>query len=351
MPAPPAAPPRIRSAALAGLLFLGLVFSLRLAEDFLLPVVLAVLLSFALAPPVRALRRIRLPAPLAAGLVLAAVLGALGFGVYQLAQPAADWMARAPQEIRRLERALRPLTLPVEKVQRATEQVERIAGGAADEGAVALKDSNLGWRVLVRTGSFLGTLAAVVMLLYFLLASGELFLRKLIRVLPNHAARADAVQIAGRVEAEISKYLFTVSLINVGLGAVLAGAFMLVGLPNPLLWGALAAGLAFIPYLGHLMGMAVVAAATLVTMGDADRALVAVAIYAVVAFLEGNVVTPMLMGKRMVLNPVAVFAGLLFWTWVWGVPGAFLAVPILATIKILSDHLPPWGALGEFLGR
>jgi predicted PurR-regulated permease PerM len=236
-------------------------------------------------------------------------------------------------------------------VQQATEQVERIAGVGGGEDAVTVKDNNLGWRLVVRTGSFLGTLAAVVMLLYFLLASGDFFLRKLIRVLPSHDARVNAVEIARRVEGEVSKYLFMVSVINVGLGLVLAAAFALLGLPNPLLWGALATSVAFIPYLGHWLGIAAVGAAGLLTLGDTGKTLAAVGIYILAAFLEGNVVSPMLMGRRMVLNPVAVFIGLLFGTWLWGVPGAFLAVPILATLKILSDHLPPWSGLGEFLGR
>ena len=349
--AAPSAEPASRSPALLLVGLVAVVAGLKLAEDFFLPVVLAVLMSFVLAPLVRTLRRAYLPYPLAAGVVLVTVLGSLGFGLFQLAQPAADWMARAPRELKRLESALRPLVAPVEKVQQATEQVERIAGVGVEEDAVTLKEGNLGWKLVVRTGSFLGTLAAVVMLLYFLLASGDLFLRKLMRVLPSHEAKANAVEIAREVEADISKYLFMVTLINICLGAVLAVVFAAIGLPNPLLWGTVATSVAFIPYIGHWFGIAAVGAATLLTLQSPGKTLAAVGIYALVAFLEGNVVSPMLMGRRMVLNPVAVFAGLLFFTWLWGVPGAFLAVPVLATLKILSDHLPRWGTLGEFLGR
>jgi predicted PurR-regulated permease PerM len=349
--AAPSAEPAPRSPALLLVGVVAVVAALKLAEDFFLPAVLAMLMSFVLAPLVRVLRRARLPAPLAAGVVLVTVLGGLGFGFFQLAQPAADWMARAPRELKRLESALRPLVAPVEKVQQATEQVERIAGVGAEDDAVTVKQGNLGWRLVLRTGSFLGTLAAVVMLLYFLLASGDLFLRKLMRVLPSHDARANAVEIARDLEADVSRYLFMVCLINLSLGAVLAGVFAWIGLPSPLLWGALATSVAFIPYIGHWFGIAAVGAATLLTLQSPGKTLAAVGIYALVAFLEGNVVSPMLMGRRMVLNPVAVFAGLLFFTWLWGVPGAFLAVPVLATLKILSDHLPRWGTLGEFLGR
>lgn len=342
----PAHPP-----ALTVLLLLAIVFALKVAEDFALPVVLAVLMSFVLAPMVRALRQLRLPSPLAAGIVLAAVLATLSWGVFKLAQPAAEWVARAPQEMRRLETLLAPLVKPVERVQEATEQVERIAGVAPDADAVEVKDSRIGWRLVARSGSFLVSLAAVVMLLFFLLASGDFFLHKLIRVLPSHDSRAGAVEIARQVEDEVSKYLFTISAINVGLGVALGTVFALLGLPNPLLWGALATSVAFIPYLGHWLGIAAVGAAGLLTLGDSSKVLIAIGAYAAAAFLEGNFLTPLLLGRRMLLNPVAVFVGLLFWTWVWGIPGAFLAVPILATLKILSDHLPQWSTLGEFLGR
>jgi predicted PurR-regulated permease PerM len=359
MPALPAVPetpgalaePAPHSTSLGILVLVAAVAALKLAEDFFLPVILAVLMSFVLAPLVRALGRARLPAPLAAGVVLVTVLGGIGFGIYKLAQPAADWMARAPRELKRLEQALQPLVAPVERVQQATEQVERIAGVGAEDDAVTVKDSKLGWRLVVRTGSFFATTAAVIMLLYFLLASGDFFLRKLMRVLPSHEARANAIDIARQVESETSKYLFMVTLVNVCLGAALCVAFALLGLPNPLLWGVVATSVAFIPYLGHWLGIAIVGAAALLTLDNPGRALAIIGVYALVAFLDGNVISPLVMGRRMVLNPVAVFVGLLFWTWLWGIPGAFMAVPILSTLKILSDHLPQWGALGDFLGR
>ena len=349
--APSAVAAPSRSPALSLLALVAVVAALKLGEDFFLPVVLAVLLSFVLAPLVRALRSLRLPATAAAAIVLVAVAGGLVFGSWQLAQPAAEWLSRAPGELARLERAVRPLIEPVERVQQATEQVERIAGVASEDDAVTVKDTRVGWRVVRRSGSFLVTLTAVVMLLFFVLASGDFFLHKLIRVLPSHEARANAIDVARQVEADISRYLFTVTAINLGLGVVLAGAFALVGLPNPLLWGALATSVAFIPYLGHWLGIAAVGAAGLLTLDNPARVLAVVGIYAAVAFIDGNFLTPLIMGRRMVLNPVAVFVGLLFWTWVWGVPGAFLAVPILATLKLLSDHVPQLATLGEFLGR
>jgi predicted PurR-regulated permease PerM len=343
--------PAFGSPAMGALLLLAIVFALHAARDFFLPVVLALLLSFVFAPLVRLLRRARLPPAVAAAVVVIGAVGALIYGIYQLAQPAADWVARAPQELRTIEARVRPWRLPVERVQEATEEVGRIAGADPETETVAVKPKGIGWRLMVRTASFLATAAAVIMLLYFLLASGDFFLRKVIRVLPDHEARANAVEIARLVEAEVSKYLFMVSAINVGVGVVLAGVFAWVGLPNPLLWGVLAGSLAFIPYIGHWIGIAAVGAAGLVTLEDPRRALLAMGLYALVAFVEGNLVSPLLMGRRMVLNPVAVFVGLLLWTWIWGLPGAFLAVPILATVKILCDHLPKWSTLGEFLGR
>jgi predicted PurR-regulated permease PerM len=216
---------------------------------------------------------------------------------------------------------------------------------------VELKQPGLLDGLFSRTWNFLFELMVVVILLYFLLASGDLFLRKLIHVLPRFQDKRKAVQIAREVEDNISTYLITVALINACLGTTGGIAFWLLGMPDPWLWGALGALLNFIPYLGALSVISLtglVAAATFPSLG---HALLVPASYLGLSIIEGNFINPWIVGRRLTLNPVVIFLGLTFWGWLWGIPGALLAVPMLAMFKIFCDHIEPLAPIGEFLGH
>ncbi|MFN2382652.1 MAG: AI-2E family transporter [Gemmatimonadota bacterium] len=348
-------PVDIRSIALTGIFVLALLYTFYFARGFLLPIVLALLLNFLLRPLVRALRRIYIPEAIGAALVILALLSAVAFGVYQLSGPAAAWLDRAPEGMVRIERRIRELRRPVENVREAAEQVgeqvEQLAGGDDGTQQVEVQGASFGATLLSRTQSFIGGLAVMLILLYFMLASGDLFLRKLIRVLPSLSDKKRAVEIARQTEDHISTYLLTVTAINLGLGLAVGLGMKLVGMPNPVLWGVVAGLLNFIPYLGALMTVGVLTLVSLLTFDDIGRALLAPLVYFGINFIEGSVVTPTLLARRLTLNPVVVFVGLMFWGWMWGVPGALLAVPILATFKIFCDHIPPLSPIGEFLGR
>jgi predicted PurR-regulated permease PerM len=200
------------------------------------------------------------------------------------------------------------------------------------------------------TTAFVSEAIVVMVLLYFLLASGDLFLRKLIKVLPTFKDKKRAVEIAREMERNISTYLFTVTLINVGVGVAVGVGVGLLGMPNPVLWGVLAFVLTYIPYLGAIVGIGILGLAALLVFDDVGQALAVPAVYMVVSFLEGNFVTPLVLGRRLTLNPVVIFVGLLFWFFLWGIPGALLAVPILAVFKIVCDHVDTLAPIGEFFG-
>jgi predicted PurR-regulated permease PerM len=343
----------IRNLALTGLFVLAAFYTLYFARAFFLPIVLALLLSLLLTPLVRGLKRLRLPGPLAAGLVLLALFGGVGWGIYELSGPAYEWMQKAPQSLRKVERKLRDLKRPVQTIGRATEQVEKIAdvGGAAATPEVTVQAApTLGERLLSGTTELVAAAAVMFVLLFFLLASGDLFLRKLIKVLPSLADKKRAVEIARQVESDISTYLWTVSLINLGLGLAVWGAMALIGLPNPLLWGVLAAVTNYIPYLGAIVCYAVFGMVGFLTFDDLGRALLPVGAFLVLNLLEAYVFTPMILGRRLTLNPVVIFLGLTFWGWLWGITGAILAVPIMVVFKIFCDHIEPLAPIGEFLG-
>ncbi|HET7564366.1 MAG TPA: AI-2E family transporter [Gemmatimonadaceae bacterium] len=345
--------PEVRSVALTLLLVLALLYTLYFARDFVLPIALAVLLKLLLSPVVRALNRVRIVPPIGAALVLVAVLLIVGGAVYQLSEPAQAWMAKAPQELATVRAKLGSLRSPVEQVSRTAAQVERatnVAGGT-NAREVVVKGPSLLSRIFGTTERLLAGALEVIILLYFLLAGGDLFLQKLVKVLPQFGDKKKAVEIARETETAVSTYLVTVAAVNIGEGAVVAGVMALLGLPNPVLWGVLAALLEFIPYVGATVMIGILTLAGLTTFPSVAHALLAPASYLAINVLQANLVSPLLLGRRLTLNPVAIFVGLAFWWWVWGVVGAFIAVPLLATFKIFCDHIETLAPIGEFLGK
>ena len=342
----------VRSLALTGLLVLATFYTLYLARSFFLPIILAVLLSFLLTPVVRLLRKLRVPQGMAAGLVVFGLLGGLGWGVYELSGPAYEWAQKAPQSLRRLERKLRDFKRPVQTMSKATEQVEKITqmGGGASPRTVAVQTETLGERMFSQATELVAVATVMFILLFFLLASGDLFLRKLIRVLPRLSDRKRAVEIARQIESDISAYLSTITVINIGLGLAVWGLMALIGVPNPLLWGVVATVTNYIPYLGAIIMIVVLAGVGFLTFPDLAHSLMPPAAFIGLNILESYIVTPLVLGRRLTLNPVVIFLGLTFWGWLWGITGALLAVPIMVVFKIFCDHSESLASIGEFLG-
>lgn len=334
-----------------GLLTLAFFYTLYAASAFFLPVVIALVLNFLLSPLVRSLHRLRIPVPLGAALVLVGLLGVTVLALYHLSGPASSWIEQAPTALRQAEYKLRGLTESVEKVEEATRQLEDFTGEGGQEEVVQVEQTTMSDALLSQTQQFVISAAVVFFLLYFLLASGDLFLRKLVHVLPMLRRKRIAVQIAHRIEDDLSRYLFTYAMINTGLGTVVGFGFYLLGLPDPVLWGLMVAVLNFVPYLGPLVGVSIIGIVAFVSFESTAQALAAPALYFTINALEGNLITPLIMGRRLQLNPVAIFLSLTFWGWIWGLAGALLAVPLLVALKIVCDNVATLAPLGEFLGR
>lgn len=352
----PFGPVDVRSLALTGIFILLLFYTLHFARPFFLPITLAILFNFLLSPVVRGLRNLRIPEGVGTAFVILVLLATAIFGISRLTGPASEWIDKAPQGLERLEHRIREIQRPVEEVRQAAEQVgrevDRMAGRDRQRTQeVELQGDGFTGAILSRTRSFLAGAVVMFVLLYFLLASGDMFLRKLVRVLPRLADKKRAIEIARKTERSISTYLSTVTLINIGLGVLVGVAMKLLGLPNPVLWGVVAGMLNYIPYLGPIVTFGVITLVSAMTFEDFGRMLVAPAVYGAINFTEGSFVTPTLLGRQLTLNPVVIFIGLIFWGWLWGIPGALLAVPILATFKIFCDHIEPLAPIGEFLGR
>jgi predicted PurR-regulated permease PerM len=316
--------------------------------------VLALLLSFLLSPLVRGLARLRLPEPVGAAVVLLTIVGMLALGSYGLWEPATRWFQRLPQSISQLEVKMRSVKQSVEDFSQATQKVETMtkmeAGAASPTLKVEVQRPSLTGTVLNQTLGLAATAGAVTILLYFLLASGDLFLLKLVRILPRLADKKIAVTIVHEVQHDISYYLLTITLINAGLGTAVGLAMFGLGMPNPLLWGVMAAVFNFIPYLGAVASMIILTIVAVLTFDDLGRALLVPSVFILLTAIEGSFITPTIVGHRLTLNPVAIFIWLTLWGWLWGVPGMLLAVPLLAALKIVCDHVRPLNPIGEFLG-
>lgn len=346
--------PATGSVGITILVVLAVLYTLYFARAFLLPIVFAVLLNFLLSPVVRGLARVHVKPPVGAALVLLALLGILAAGIYGLASPVQEWVTRAPHALSAATSKLKHLRAPMEQMTRTAEQVEsatNVGAGTANTREVVVRGPSLVSRFFGTTEVFLAATLEVLVLLYFLLAAGDLFLQKLIKVLPRLRDKKKAVGIARETEASISTYLFTVALVNVCEGMVVAGAMYLLHMPNAILWGVLTALFEFVPYLGAAAMVAILALAGLTTFDSVGHALLIPATFLVINIFQANVVSPLLLGHRLTLNPVAIFVGLALWFFLWGIPGALLAVPILAAFKIVCDHIEPLAAVGEFLGQ
>jgi predicted PurR-regulated permease PerM len=363
-PAPAGAPPDVgklasllgegadaRHVALVGLFVLAMFYTLHFAREFFLPIVLALLLDFLLSPVVRALRKSGIREPVGAAIVVLGLLALLLVGIYRLSGPASEYIALAPASIETAQRKLQSMRGSVEQVTKAAERVERAAAGEAGGQQVELKGPSLTRQLFGGTTAFLGAATVVIFLTYFLLAVGDLFLQKLVGVLPQFKDKKVAVTIARETEAQISLYLFTTTLINVGVGVVTGGAMYLLGMPNAVLWGVVAAVLNFVPYVGAVANTVLLALAAFVTFDDPGRALLVPGVFLALNLIESNLVTPMIYGNRLRLNTVALFIGLVFWWYIWGIPGAILAVPMMAAFKITCDHIESLSPIGEFLGK
>jgi predicted PurR-regulated permease PerM len=340
-----------QSMLLTGIFVLLTLFALYLASEIVLPIVFAVTLKLVLQPAMRLLARLRVPKTLAALLMIVSLCGSLvGLGA-MLSAPAAEWVAKAPASLPQIERRLSFFKDPVEKFQQTTAQVEQLADGPArDTKLVAVSGPGLGSYLFSGTRALLVGATTTVILLFFLLVSGDLFLRRFVEILPTLTDKKQAVEISREIESNISGYLVTISVMNAGVGIATGIASYFCGLSDPMLWGAVAFTLNYVPILGPLFGVVILFVAGLLTFDTISHAMLPAGIYLAIHFIEGQAITPMLLARRFALNPVLVVISLVFWFWLWGVAGALLAVPMLATAKIICDRLRPLMALGHFLG-
>jgi predicted PurR-regulated permease PerM len=343
-------PADVRSVAMTGLFVLAVFYTIYFTRAVLLPVVLAMLLSYLFRPIVRAFLRVRIPAPLTAAFVLLALISLIAYGISALATPAASWVQKAPAGLQQLQHKLVPVRKSMAQVAQASGEIEKLAtpDGQNKATSVEVQRHPLS-ELLYSTPEFVASLVLTLILLYFLLAYDGVFAAKLVKILPTLADKKRAVAILNDIETQISRYLFTVTIINLCLGCAVGTTVGILGLRNPLMWGALVAALNFVPYLGALTGILCMTIGAVLSFDSFGFALIFPAVYLAFGTLEGNFITPWVMGRSLTLNPVLILLSIAFWGWMWGIVGIILAVPILAAFKIFCAHVEQMAPLAEFL--
>jgi predicted PurR-regulated permease PerM len=335
---------------LGGLFVLALLAAAYVASEIVLPLVFAIILKLLLQPAMRILERLHVPRMLAALLLILVLFGTIvGLGT-AISGPAGTWAAKLPEGIPRLQERLSFLREPINTLQRFLQRVEDF-GETGPSAAASERGPTLLTKLFTGTRNFASGFFTTVLFLFFLLVSGDIFLHRLVEILPRFSSKRQVVEISQQIESDISAYLVTITIMNAAVGIAMALAMWLTGVGDPILWGTVAFLLNYVPILGTALGVLIFLLAGLLTIDSLWQALLPAALYLGFHLIEGETVTPMLLARRFTLNPVLVIISLVFWFWMWGIPGAILSVPMLAITKIICDSVRPLAAFGHFLER
>ena len=356
----------VRSIALTILTVLALVLLLQYAQAMIIPVVLGVLISHALEPAVAWFERRHIPRALSAAVVLMTVVVAGGWMLYSLRSQGAAIIEQLPTAAKRLRQRVeqdRPTaSSAIQQVQKAATELEKATSPAAAPAPpsgvqrVQVESSPINIGDYVMWGSLgavaaLGQLVLILFLVYFLLASGDLYRRKLVKVIGTTLSEKKVtVQILQEIDRQISMFLLVQVFTSTVVGVATWLAFIWLGVEQAAVWGVMAGIFNSIPYFGPVLVTGGTAAVAFLQFGTIRMAIIVGGVSLVITSLEGFLLTPWLTSRAARMNAVAIFVGLLFWGWVWNVWGMLLAVPLLMVIKAVCDHVEDFKAVGEFLG-
>jgi predicted PurR-regulated permease PerM len=320
---------------------------LAAARDFLMPVTLAVLLFFVFTPFRRALHKRGIPQWVAAMIVTAGLVTLLVGIVLMMLGPAGDLIDSAPGFASKIEAKLRELSGPLQRLQLLAARIDLMTGGG---GAAPSEGSNLIRSAMSIAPFLLTQVVFVLILLFFMMSTGELLYLKIVQSFPSLGTKRQAYAALRTIEASLGSYLSTITVINFGLAVAIGVAMWSFGMPAPGFLALVAFGLNFIPYLGSVAGTLAAFVIALVSLNGFLPPLMVAGTYIALTAIEGQLITPALVSRRLAMNSVAVFLAVAFWAWLWSVVGMIVAVPLLVVMRVLCDHIPGLERLGNFLG-
>jgi predicted PurR-regulated permease PerM len=326
---------------------------LYVAHVAFIPIALALLVALVLSGPVEALHRIRVPRAIGAALILIFLLASAAATVDLMWTPAEQWFAAAPQTMKVIKRKLSPATkfiTHVEDLRNSAGSLAATGRPASASAPASVETESAPALFLDATREAVVTALTFVIVTLFLLAGGPPMLARMTAAFIDDLNAGHVLAIIENVRGEVGRFYVTTALINLGLGLATAGAMMALGMPTPWLWGALATTLNFIPYAGAVTTLIVITLVAFVTFDGIGRVAAVAASYIVLAGIEGQIVQPLLVGRRLDVNPLLVFLALWFGGLFWGLAGVVLATPALVALKVVAEHAISGKALLEFLG-
>lgn len=338
---------------LAAILAVLGIAGLQFASSLLVPIVVAVLLTLLLGPLVRWMCRFGVVEPVAAGIIVFGTVILIVSALVVLSGPATEWLRRAPATMHQVEDRLRTIE-PLSAIQATAMSLGHLTGAAGSDSSAATIQvvppgplSEVGWT----TAHVVGGLLTVVFLTFFLLSSGSMFRRKVAYLVPGGIQRTRMKRALYEIEQQMSHYLLLNTLISMGFGLATWGLLALMGVPNAILWGTLAGFSNFIPYLGAAATVVMIGIVTLATFDGTQATVLACGGFLLLDLLKGHFVCPLVLGRRLPLNTVAILLSLLFWGWVWGIMGVIIAVPLTVMIQIICSHTERFRGVGIVLGN
>ncbi|WP_254779417.1 MULTISPECIES: AI-2E family transporter [unclassified Luteibacter] len=336
--------------SLTGMILLALLYTVAIGKGILVPLVLAAFIGLALNPIVASAARVHVPRWLAAVVVMLMLGTGLVSGVATLSEPALNWFHQAPTAMRAFAPKIKPMTQQIEAASRAT---QNLVGGTVARNAPQTANgfAFTAWDIVAGAPKVLASVLTVALLVFFFLVYGDEILRRAVEISPTFSYKRHTVSIVRNIQTEVSSYLLLTAAINVTLGLVTAGMLYLYDVPDPLLWGTVATVANFIPYVGAITTTTVLAVVGALHFQELGPALLPAATFAGITAIEGNLITPMLQGRRSRLSPVAILLWLLIWGWLWGIPGALLAVPMLTCVKLITAKLRGWQWFAHIISR
>lgn len=344
--------PKIRK-LLFGIFLILVAQVVYFAQDVVMPLVLGILVAFTLSPLIRIGRRVGIPEWISATVVLTGFGLLVALIVYSLSGPFTELVNSAPQIKTAVTQKLSAFQEHIRLIEQAGREAAEVTGSGEDgdqeSDRVVLDGPPIFSGLASSIAGTFGKFAVAMFLALFILASGRHFYEGIVKTIPSLSDKKIAVRILYDVEREVSRYLLTITIINIGLGVAIGTGLWLYGMSNAFLWGAVATLLNYLPYIGAVIGALAIGLTALAEFPTLTAALGAPLIYYALTAVEGNIITPLLLGRRLEMNVVAVFVSVVVWGWMWGFAGALMAVPILVILKVMSDNIPAMQSFGNFL--
>lgn len=350
----------IQTISVGGLFVLACFYTLYVAREIFIPIVIAILLNFLLSPIIRFLKKLWIPRAISAAAVIIVFFSLIAVGFYQLSTPAVRWMNNANQNLTSLSEKvtvlIAPLREPLKGYFRIQEQLENTNTVMEEKGkqAVQIVDIKPPGKfniLIVNTGQFILQLSLVFFILYFLLNSDNFFLRKLIEILPHLEEKKETVTIFTQIEQKIYVFFVLKVLISIFLAIVIAITLFFIGMPNPILWGITAGVLEIFPYIGLTIGTILISLSAITIYDSLGQIILVLTLFFSICYFVGNFIAPWVLGRGFFIHPVIIFIGIILWAWLWGIAGALIAIPLLSILKIVFENIKSLQPLSKFLGE